>query len=405
MAGCGLLNLAGSITAIGSAAHIQIQGYLAAKGMAPEFPIPRATKMELGWGCRKADTPFGFADLARRATTGFELAEIKPISARTLAKLEVGPYRRRARQSMQRFFKVPGACARRPAGFDDEFFVLLNGLTAVSDYSLLTGVLSGDETIGPFTGDPSLTLKAKEASPGAVCYWCTKNPSPQPAKPPGPSVGLGVSIGGSSGGAYNAGVGVSIMSDSTAYGTAGAGISYKSDSKAAGAAGAGASVESDTVAAGAGVAGAGASSGSVSAAAGAAGAGTSKASATAGAGVAGKGAVKDSAVAGAGVSGSGTLEGVSGVGTKSPDKPVNAKDTPGGETSGSQMDATTEGAAEGARAGDVAARGTRAGAAPSKGGSESASAKGAQGAQEAGADPGSGGTAGGQITGAGGSTV
>jgi hypothetical protein len=341
--GCGMLNLAASITDIGSAAHVQIQGFLGAKGITPEFSIPRATKLDLGFGCRKLGTPLGFADLARKGVAGYDIAEIKPISfgGRARAKLEVGHYRRRARQSLQRLFKF-GTCGRRPAGPDDVGFKITTGAAPLTGFSLLSGVLAGDVTIGPFSGDPSLTLKAKEVSPGAICYWCTKgqNQQQQPAKPPGPNVGLGVSIGGSSSGAYNAGVGVSIMSDSTAYGTAGAGISYKSDTKAAGAAGAGASIESDSMAAGAagvgatkdtqsvgaGVAGAGASEGSVSAAAGAAGAGTSQDSATAGAGVAASGSVKDSAVAGAGTIGSGKIEGSQGAGTGSPGKPVDAKD-------------------------------------------------------------------------------
>jgi hypothetical protein len=447
VAGCGLLNLAGSITGIGSAAHIQIQAYLAAKGIAAEFPIPRATKLNLGWGCRSAATPWGYADLARRAGPGFDLAEIKPISmgGRVRAKLEVGHYRRRATQSMQRLFKIGGACARRPAGLDDNFFASVNSLTPISGFSLLSGALSGDETIGPFVGDPSLTLKAKEISAGAVCYWCTKDKSQkQPAKPPGPNVGLGISVGGSSGGAYNAGVGVAIMSDSTAYGTAGAGVSYKSDSKAAGAAGVGASAESDSLAAGAagagaskdtqsigaGAAGAGASSGSVSAAAGAAAAGTSQDSATAGAGVAGKGSVKDSAIAGAGASGSGRIEGVEGAGTGSPGKRVDIKDAQGGGKSVTPIPPGAEGKASdrpqadqgktaeqsaagkgdqagtgtsdksGAQGGGGSKKGTgeeagsadapAAGTASGKGGSESAAAKGAQGANEAGQDPSAG---------------
>jgi hypothetical protein len=346
VAGCGLLNLGASILDIGSAAHVQIQGFLAAQGVQREFEIPRATKMNLGWGCRSLGTPFGAADLARRSGLGFDLGEIKPVTmaGRARAKLEVGHYRRRAIQSLQRLFKF-GTCGPRPAGPDDLGFEL-NGLTPASGFSLLSGVLSGDQTIGPFSGDPSLTLKAKEVSPGAVCYWCTKDSSQksQKPKPKGPSVGFGVSIGGSASGAYNAGVGVAILSDSTAYGTAGAGISYKSDSKAAAAAGAGASVESDSTAAGAvgagvtkdtqsvgvGVAGAGASKGSMSAGAGAAAAGTSQDTASAGAGVASKGSVKDSAIAGAGASGSGKLEGVQGAGTGSPGKPVDVKDVQGG---------------------------------------------------------------------------
>ncbi len=44
VASCGLLNLAGSLSEIGSLAHIQIQGYLAQKGVEPESAIPRATK-------------------------------------------------------------------------------------------------------------------------------------------------------------------------------------------------------------------------------------------------------------------------------------------------------------------------------------------------------------------------
>jgi hypothetical protein len=443
VAGCGLLNLAGSITGIGSAAHIQIQAYLAAKGITPEFFIPRATKLSPGWGCRKEGTEPGFADLAKPSPLGYDLAEIKPVTmgGRARAKIEVAHYRRRATQSMQRLFKT-GSCGRRPTGFDDIAFGTRIGATPVTGFSMISGALTGDETIGPFSGDPSLTLKAKEVGPGAVCYWCTKGQSQQqpPAKPPGPNVGLGVSIGGSSGGAYNAGVGVSIMSDSTAYGTAGAGISYKSDTKAAGAVGAGASIESDSIAAGAagagatkdtqsigaGVAGAGASEGSVSAAAGAAGAGTSTDSATAGAGVAGKGSVKDSAVAGAGSTGSGKIENVQGSGTGSPGKPVDAKDTEGGGKSPTPKSETAEGkpgdkptgrddkagegvSSKGDKTGVAAgtAGGSKPGDSPAKedtpeksgegssgsghgGSSEGAAAKGAQGAKEAGSDPGTG---------------
>jgi hypothetical protein len=258
--GCGFLNLAASFADIGTAAHIQIQAYLATRGVQPELGIPRATKLQLGLGCRKPGTPRGFADLARRAATGYELAEIKPIgvAGAARAKLEVGHYRRRANQSMQRTFKIGGACAKRPAGFDDEAFAASNALTRISRFSLLSQVLKGDEPIGPFEGDSTVTLKAKEVGAGAICYWCEKDKTKKkdPPAPPGPSVGLGVSIGGSAGGAYNAGIGVAIQSDSTAYGTAGAGISYKSDSKAAGAAGVGASVESDAIAGGAAGAGA-----------------------------------------------------------------------------------------------------------------------------------------------------
>ena len=453
VAGCGFLNLAAAITDIGGFAHIQIQTYLASKGIAPEFPIPRATKTNLGWGCRKLGTPWGYADLAKSSGMGFDLGEIKPVTmaGRVRAKLEVAHYRRRATQSLQRLFKF-GTCASRPPGLDDFGFQIARGLTPASPFSLLSGALSGDETIGPFSGDPSLTLKAKEVSPGAICYWCVKGASQQsqPAKPPGPNVGIGVSIGGSTGGAYNAGVGISIQSDSTAYGTAGAGVSYKSDTKAAGAAGAGASVESDSAAAGAagagaskdtqsvgaGVAGAGASSGSMGAAAGAAAAGTSEDSATAGAGVAGKGSVKDSAVAGAGASGSGKIEGVQGASTGSPGKPADLKDTQGSGKAGTSKPEAAEGSASAQQAGRQGQAGTTAGqsptgkgdqtgagtslkqgsqaggskdggekgsdtggtteagsgtgAGPSKDASESAAAKGAQGAKESGPDPGSG---------------
>jgi hypothetical protein len=451
VAGCGLLNLAGSITGIGSMAHIQIQLYLAAKGITPEFWIPRATKLQPGLGCRKLGTEPGFADLAKKSPLGYDLAEIKPVTmgGRLRAKLEAAHYRRRAAQSMQRLFKMGGACAKRPAGVDDIAFGGQIGATPATVFSQISGALTGDETIGPFGGDPSLTLKAKEISPGAVCYWCTKSDSkkPEPPKPKGPNVGFGISIGGSSSGAYNAGVGISIMSESTAYGTAGAGISYKSDTKAAGAVGAGASIESDSIAAGAagagaskdtqsigaGVAGAGASEGSVSAAAGAAGAGTSKDSATAGAGVAGKGSVKDSAVAGAGSSGSGKIENVQGTGTGSPGKPVDAKDTEGGGKSETPKSETAEGkpgdkpAGADQKAGEgISSKGDKTGAGagttggektgdgPAKdaqtdedkstsggsgaaSGAESAAAKGAQGAKEAGPDAGTGAdTSGGQ---------
>jgi hypothetical protein len=442
VAGCGLLNLSASILDVGGAAHVQIQGFLLSQGVQPEFEIPRATKMELGLGCRKTGTPWGAADLARRSTTGFDLAEIKPVTmgGRARAKLEVGHYRRRATQSLQRVFKF-GTCGRRPAGLDDIGFQAVNGLAPFSGFSLLSGVLVGDQVIGPFSGDPSLTLKAKEVGAGAIGYWCTKNPQQQQQqpKPPGPSAGIGVSIGGSAGGAYNAGVGVSIMSDSTAYGTAGAGVSYKSDTKAAGVAGAGASAESDSLVAGAagvgaakdtqaaaaGAVGAGAASGSVGAATGAAAAGTSKDSATAGAGVASKGSVKDSAVAGAGAAGSGHIEGVVGAGTGSPAKPVEAKDVQGGSKTtpapkgaeagqqqgrpggapgqtaagkgdqagagtgskaGTQEGATQEGGERGT--GDAGAGGgPGAGAAP-KDPAEAAAAKGAQGAKDAGPDAG-----------------
>ncbi len=453
VAGCGFLNLAGSITGIGSAAHVQIQAYLAAKGITPEFFIPRATKLSPGWGCRKEGTEPGFADLAKPGPLGYDLAEIKPVTmgGRARAKIEVAHYRRRAAQSMQRLFKT-GSCGRRPAGFDDIAFGTRIGATPVTGFSMISGALMGDETIGPFSGDPSLTLKAKEISAGAVCYWCTKGQSQQqpPAKPPGPNVGFGISIGGSSGGAYNAGVGVSIMSDSTAYGTAGAGISYKSDTKAAGAVGAGASIESDSIAAGAagagaskdtqsigaGVAGAGASEGSVSAAAGAAGAGTSTDSATAGAGVAGQGSVKDSAVAGAGSTGSGKIENVQGTGTGSPGKPIDAKDTEGGGKSPTPKSETAEGkpgdkptghdekagegvSSKGEKTGVAAGTtgGSKPGDGPAKdeatekgsgsssgsghgGSTESAAAKGAQGAKEAGPDPGTGTESSGQKSGA-----
>lgn len=430
VAGCGMVNLAASLTGIGSLAHIQIQKYLSAKGISSELPIPRATKAELGWGCRKFGTEWGYADLSQKSATGIDLGEIKPVtmSGRALAKLEVGHYRRRATQSTQRLYKR-GACGTRPAGVDDVFFGTTNALTSLSGFSLLSGVLAGDVTIGPFDGDPSLTLKVKEASPGAFCYWCTKGKpadKPEASKPAGPNAGLGISIGGSSSGGYNAGIGVSIMSDSSAFGTAGVGISYKSDSKAAGAAGAGATAESDSIAGaavgagaskdtqsiGAGVAGAGTSSGSVSAAAGAAGAGSSKDSATAGAGVAGKGTVTDSAVAGAGSTGSGTMKGVQGVGTGSPSGPVDSKDgtgsnkppaqtptnTPGdpGHAGTGQQPGTGKGTAQGADAGTAgdATTGTGQGAAPAPGigGPDSAAAKGAQAAQDAGPDKVTGGS-------------
>jgi len=388
VAGCGLLNLAASMTDIGSAAHIQLQAYLAAKGISPELGIPRGTKLSPGFGCRSLDTPWGWADLAQRGPGSLNLGEIKPVSfaGRARAKLEVAHYRRRSLQSMQRLFKIPGSCARRTPGPDDQGFALANGLTPATSISYLSGVLAGDVTIGPFSGDPSLILKAKEVGPGAFCYWCTKDASQKSKdpKPRGASVGFGVAIGGSAGGAYNAGVGVSIMSDSIAYGTAGAGISYKSDSKSAGTAGAGASVESDSMAAGAagagatqgtqsvgaGVAGAGTSKDSVSAAAGAAASGSSQDSATAGAGVAGKGSVKDSMVASAGSSGSGKVEGVEGAGTGSPGKPVDAKDTQaGGGKAAAQQPAGGDGSAQhqgpaGATAGQAqgTGQGTHAGA-------------------------------------------
>lgn len=436
VAGCGLLNLAASITDIGSAAHVQIQEYLALKGATAEDPIPRATKLEPGLGCRKLGTPWGYADLSRPGATGREYAEIKPVTmaGRARAKLEVSHYVRRAKQSVQRLYKVPGTCSRRPAGPDDVAFADANQLSALSNFSRISGLLAGDVTIGPFEGDPSLTLKAKEVGAGAICYWCTKDAFEESKKPQpkGASVGVGISIGGSAGGAYNAGVGISIDSNSTAYGTAGAGVSYQSDTKAAGAAGAGATVDSDSVAAGAagagatkdsqsigaGVAGAGTSDGSMSAAAGAAAAGSSKDSATAGAGVAGKGSVKDSAVAAAGSSGSGHVEGVTGAGTGSPGKPVNVKDQDGSGKAGAQPPAGAPGSGQtqaqpgkagegsasaahdgtgsgsgsgaGAHAADAAGAGSGSGSPPGPSGQETGAAKGAQTAQEAGPDPGTG---------------
>ncbi|HEV2446364.1 MAG TPA: DUF4157 domain-containing protein, partial [Candidatus Sulfopaludibacter sp.] len=439
VAGCGLLNLAGSLTDIGSAAHVQIQAFLAAKGVAPEMGIPRATKTSLGVGCQKVGTPWGFADLARGGATGFELGEIKPVTmgGRALAKLEVAHYRRRATQSLQRLFKF-GSCGRRGAGPDDLFFEAMNGLSVASSFSLLSGVLTGDTEIGPFSGDPSLTLKAKEVGPGAVGYWCTKGQQQQqnqPPKAPGPNVGVGVSVGGSAGGAYNAGVGISVQSDSTAYGTAGAGVSYQSDTKAAGAAGVGASsgtdsmaagaagagASKDTQSAGAGVAGAGTSSDSVSAGAGVASAGSSKDSATAGAGVAGQGSVTDSSVAGAGSKGSGKVEGVIGAGTGSPKGPVDAKDVQGTGKAGGPTPAGAETKTgdqqPGGQPGGTAAKGSEAGSgsgqgggaktggeggggsgAPGPAGAEGGAAKGAQRANQAGADKDTAGTSGGQTT-------
>src|SRR5205085_9305693 len=65
---------------IGSAAHVQIQGFLMPQGVKPEFEIPRATKMDLGWGCRKIGRPWGAADLAQRSAAGFDLSETKPVT-------------------------------------------------------------------------------------------------------------------------------------------------------------------------------------------------------------------------------------------------------------------------------------------------------------------------------------
>jgi len=416
VAGCGMLDLAASVTDIGGAAHEQIQDYLLARGVGREFWIPRATKQPfplkvLDTRCQKSGTVGGRADLVKSRVAGYEFGEIKSIKEKTRAKMEARHYVRRASQSMQRVFKVGGSCAKRPAGADDLGFVSVIGATPMTTFSTLSGVLSGNETIGPFSGNPSLTLKVKEIGSGGICYWCTKDSSKssKPAKPPGPAVGLGFTIGGPPGGAYNAGVGVAILPEGATFATAGAGVSYKADTKVAGAAGASASSESSAVGAlevgasatsgsqslGGGVAGASKSQESLSATAGAAGTSSSSDSLTGAAGVAGQSTVSDSATASAGGKGSAKAEGVSGASTGSPPKPVDVKE--GESRSGAQQSSATQQSVADAGIGperpdagepESQAEGRDAGTASSEGTGQGADAGHAEAAPDAGTDPG-----------------
>lgn len=373
---CGLLSAA-TATLLGGAAHVQIQTRLATRGMAVEMPIPRASKAAgvTSRRCQPDDTPMGFADVVRIARPRVAISEIKPYwSAGVLARAEALHYRRRATQSKERLTGT-GPCRRHPPGLDDFAFAALAGpFTSTSAFDLLKGAITGTEDFGPFSLDPTRTLRAKEVGQGAIGYWCvkrktdkkkkkdskkstkkktqakTKKPKIKKPKVPKPqgsagagNVGIGISIFSANVGGANAGVGVSVGSTSASFGTAGAGISWFSDAAAAGAVGAGVSKDSMGAAAGAagvgisedsesvgvGVVGAGTAKGSSSAAAGTAGAGHSEDTQAAVAGAAGKGEIKDSSVAAAGATGSGKLSGASGVSAGSPKKPIDPSDVTG----------------------------------------------------------------------------
>ena len=381
---CGWFNAAAD-TVIGSEAHIQIQAALTASGIIPELPIPRATKDQiLSQRCRPILTPFGYADLARTTgpVTGF--AEIKPYYiAKTTGRLEARHYRRRAEQSKQRLTGM-GPCARQGAGADDVGFALeLGGISPLSSFVNLTGIVSGKQNFGPFALDPKIDLYAEEVGGGGVGYWCRLNAAGKEAeeeeklkkkKPPakGANLGIGVSIGGSSAGAGNVGISVSVDSNSASVGTAGIAITASSDSAAAGAVGASASHDSMGATAGAagasattssegvsgGAAGASASSDSTSASAGVAGSSTSDDSISASAGQSGSGQTKGSMTASAGGSGTSKAENVSGVGKGSPRKPIDPKDVSGPEAAKTPDGEQGESSAEGGKGGDGQGKGS-----------------------------------------------
>ncbi len=381
---CGLLDAA-TATVLGGAAHVQIQTRLAGRGLAVEMPIPRATKSAgvLSRACQPDGTSMGFADVARLAKPAVAISEIKPFwSAGTLGRAEAMHYRRRATHSKQRLTGT-GQCGKRAPGVDDAAFSLVAGpFSAASSFDLLKGAISGTEEFGPFSLDPTRTLRAKEVGKGAIGYWCVLNKKgkkkrkkkkdakkkdakkktkakakPKPKKPKAPkpkapkpqgsagagNVGFGISIFSANVGGANAGVGVSVGSTSAAFGTAGAGVSWFSDTAAAGAAGAGVSKDSmgasaaavgagisdESESVGVGVAGVGTAKGSSSAATGTAGAGHAENTQSAAAGVAASGEVKDSTAAVAGATGSGKVSGVSGASSGSPKKPIDPKDVSG----------------------------------------------------------------------------
>lgn len=399
---CGWFNAAAD-TVIGSEAHIQIQAALTASGIIPELPIPRATKDQiLSQRCRPILTPFGYADLARTTgpVTGF--AEIKPYYiAKTTGRLEARHYRRRAEQSKQRLTGI-GPCARQGPGPDDEGFALeLGGISPLSSFINLTGIISGKQNFGPFALDPKIDLYAEEVGGGGVGYWCRLNEAGKEAeeeeklkkkKPPakGANLGIGVSIGGSSAGAGNVGISVSVDSNSASVGTAGIAITASTDSAAAGAVGAsashdsmgatagaaGASATTSSEGVGAGAAGASASSDSTSASAGVAGSSTSEDSVSASAGQSGSGQTKDSMTASAGGSGTSKAENVSGVGKGAPKKPIDPKDVSGPEAAKTPDGEQGEAGAEGGKGGDGQGKGDGGGGKKSAGGDGSGQGQG-----------------------------
>ena len=383
-------------TTIGGAAHVQIQRKLLTRGLQAELEIPRATKLKgLTRGCQKLGTPAGFADLARVVPGNISLAEIKPFYiAKTLGRLEVRHYQRRAEHSQQRITRL-GTCGRRsgPGPDDWGFFYRVGAIGPATKFTLLAGAITGDENFGAFALDKKLDLVASEVGGGGVGYWCRQNAAGKAAaeeekkkkkkkpkgKGGGANLGIGVSVGGSSAGAGNVGVGVSIDSNSASVGTVGASVAISSDSATAGAvgassakdsmsataaaAGASSAKESENVTAGA--AGASKSSGSTSASAGVAGKSKSQDDIAASAGQAGKSESKDSLAAAAGGKGSGKAEGVVGAGKGgTPKKPIDPNDVSGKQAEKTPDDAKGDAEAahgEGKRGGGEGGTGGKAG--------------------------------------------
>jgi hypothetical protein len=359
---CGWLDEAAS-TVIGDAAHVQIQNRLRGRGLAPELPIPRASKRKLGsLKCQPATTDPGYADLAKLGGTSIGISEIKPFwRAGVQARIEAMHYILRSRQAKSRILRT-GACARQVPDAIDFGFRAVTGLTTATTFAMLKGAIVGTEDFGPFAMDPRKNLLAKEAGAGAIGYWCRLNEEgkkknkkdkekekkekekkkkekekekekkqkekekekkqkekekekKQKEKEKGKgegsagaaNVGFGISIFSSNVGGANAGVGISVGSSSASVLSAGAGVSWFSDTASAGSAGVG--VTKDTEAAGALTAGAGMSEDTMAAAAAAAGAGETSGVVSVGAGVAGAGKVEDSATAAAGVAGTGEVSG------------------------------------------------------------------------------------------------
>jgi hypothetical protein len=345
---------------------LQIQNRLRGRGLAPELPVPRASKRKLGsLKCQPATTDPGYADVAKLGGTSIGISEIKPFwRAGVQARIEAMHYILRSRQAKSRILRT-GACARQVPDAIDFGFRAVTGLTTATTFAMLKGAIVGTEDFGPFSMDPRKNLLAKEVGTGAIGYWCKlneegkkknkkdkekekkekekkkkekekKKKEKEKGKGEGSAgaanVGFGISIFSSHVGGANAGVGISVGSSSASVASAGAGVSWFSDTASAGSAGvgvtkdsqaagaltAGAGVSEDTMAAAVGAAGAGETKGVVSVGAGVAGAGKVEDSATAAAGVAGTGEVSGSMAASAGAAGSGKVEGAVGASTGSP---------------------------------------------------------------------------------------
>lgn len=161
--------------AAGSAAHRQIQAFLA-PAIRSEVEVPRATKQQRGPACQPAGTHEGYVDLMRVSGLLVEIGEIKPYPwAATYGVADAQHYITRSNQSIDRNLGAGAHCPGSPGDADDTRFsrTVRAPRRIAPNFGLMNGVLPNDTVIGPFDGDRTRTLKARQVAQGAVGYWCT----------------------------------------------------------------------------------------------------------------------------------------------------------------------------------------------------------------------------------------